>query len=149
MMMTMMMMTTMMMLMMMMTMMTMPFDVIQEEVAAKCRRLRVANFNRCFKLTDKCVKALVATNRQLHDARLAQTSVSDEALKALASAGPYLRRLELAGCKVRASPSPPPSSSSSSLSSSSCSLLSSRPGPRSRHHRRCRHHRSRPNVTPH
>ena len=72
----------------------------QTLVAARCRDLRTVNFNGCFKLTDKCIEALVANNKQLHDVRLKRTSISDKALQQLSATGPHLRRLEVAGCKA-------------------------------------------------
>ena len=69
-------------------------------VAKNCRGLLVVNVNNCFKLTDKTVEALMVTNKQLHDARLTRTSISDKALTSLATAGSHLRRLEVACCKT-------------------------------------------------
>lgn len=72
---------------------------LQEALASECRGLRVVNLNRCFKVTDKAIHALVATNAQLHDVRLAFTAITDSALTGLAKAGPHLHRVEVAGCK--------------------------------------------------
>ena len=45
------------------------------------------------------MSALTKSNRQIHTAKLRQTSITDESLKLLANAGACLRCIDVAGCK--------------------------------------------------